>query len=225
MENIEKKKGNGIFIIIIILLLLVIGGLTFIVLKDKGIVNIGNKTKVVQKTTKKDTTKKESTTKETNNIEESDDSNFRIYSGENLTENKDFGKVKFNDKEVNIKFDKGDGAKQKLYVGEKYIEIVNSGLNNIAIMGNYLVLGLDGSGYRFMVYDQSLQEVETLGNSLGLLTNTTPDYTKWILDEHNLIYYNCNNDTLETYNLQIDGSNILKVLLTSNKEVACTAQR
>ena len=227
----ENKKSNVGWIIITIVLLIIIGGLSFIILKDKGIINIGNTTKketnVVEKT-KKESKKEEKSDNKTND----NSSEFRIYSGDIIRENKDFGKILFNNKKVNIKYEETNSDEDKLYVDDKYIEIGHRGLNNIAIMGNYLVIGLDGNGYGFEIYNSNLEVVDKGGHSLGLLTDTTTDTSKWIIDEHNLIYYQCeadynsrNNDTLKTYNLKIDGSKIEKVLLSTNEGVACTAER
>lgn len=229
MEN--KKKSTG-WIVITIVLLLIIGGLVTLLLQEKGIINIGNSTKkdtkVVEKTTKEESKKEE---KKENKIDDNT-SEFRIYSGEIIRENKDFGSVLFNNKKVNIKYEETNSDEDKLYVDDKYIEIGHRGLNNIAIMGNYLVIGLDGNGYGFEIYNSNLEVVDKGGHSLGLLTDTTTDTSKWIIDEHNLIYYQCeadynsrNNDTLKTYNLKIDGSKIEKVLLSTNEGVACTAER
>ena len=228
----ENKKSNVGWIIITIVLLLIIGGLVTLLLKEKGIINIGNSTKkdtkVVEKTTKEESKKEE---KKENKIDDNT-SEFRIYSGEIIRENKDFGSVLFNNKKVNIKYEETNSDEDKLYVDDKYIEIGHRGLNNIAIMGNYLVIGLDGNGYGFEIYNSNLEVVDKGGHSLGLLTDTTTDTSKWIIDEHNLIYYQCeadynsrNNDTLKTYNLKIDGSKIEKVLLSTNEGVACTAER
>lgn len=227
MEN-EKKKGNGPLIFIIVMLLIIIIGLTFIILKDKEIIKIGNSTSNSSNTTKETTVvknEKKDTTTEV--VEESK----IIYSGEKLIENKDFGKVVFGGKEVNIKFDNGDGAQKKIYVDDKYIEIINGGVNNIAIMGNYLVVGIDQDGYRFELYNFNLEKVDKVGNSIGYVFGTTADTSKWIIDNNDLIYYECKNDAtsssnyrLDTYNLKIDGSKIEKVLLESTKDITCTSQ-
>ena len=228
----ENKKSNVGWIIITIVLLLIIGGLVTLLLKEKGIINIGNSTKkdtkVVEKATKEESKKEE---KKENKIDDNT-SEFRIYSGEIIRENKDFGSVLFYNKNVNIKYEETNSDEDKLYVDDKYIEIGHRGLNNIAIMGNYLVIGLDGNGYGFEIYNSNMEKVDAGGHSLGLLTDTTTDTSKWIIDEHNLIYYQCeadynsrNNDTLKTYNLKIDGSKIEKVLLSTNEGVACTAER
>lgn len=227
----ENKKSNVGWIIITIVLLIIIGGLTFIILKDKEVIKVGNttkkETKVVEKT-KKESKKEEKSDNKTND----NSSEFRIYSGDIIRENKDFGKILFNNKKVNIKYEETNSDEDKLYVDDKYIEIGHRGLNNIAIMGNYLVIGLDGNGYGFEIYNSNMEKVDEGGHSLGLLTGTTADTSKWIIDENNLIYYQCDadynsrdNDTLKTYNLKIDGSKIEKVLLSTNEGVACTPER
>ena len=96
-------------------------------------------------------------------------------------------------------------------------------------MGNYLVLGLDGSGYRFEIYNSSLEKVDQVGNSLGLLIGTKTNTDKLVIDDNNIIYYECKTDNsssnLETYNLKIKDNNIEKVLISVNQNVDCTAQR
>lgn len=225
----ENKKSNVGWIITTIVLLLIIGGLTFIVLKDKGIIKIGNNTK---ETTKTETKVEEKTKKESKN-EELDESKI-IYSGEVLREDKDFGKVTFGGKEVDIKYSKNAGEYEegRLYIGDKYLDFLNMSLSNIAIMGDYLVVGIDQDGYRFELYDHDLKLVNKYGSSLGLLTDTTPKTENWIIDNNNLIYYECNVDNtsstnfkLDTYNLKIDGSKVESVLLETNQGVNCTAQR
>lgn len=225
----ENKKSNVGWIIITIVLLLIIGGLSFIILKDKGIIKIGkDSNKTETKVEDKKSTTKEEKTKNDNNKVTVDESKI-IYQGSILNQDKDFGEVTFNSKKVNVKYVYDE---QKLYVGNKGIDIINSGLNNIAVMGNYLVLGLDGSGYRFELYDHDLKLVNKYGSSLGLLTDTTPKTENWIIDKNNLIYYECNVDNtsstnfkLDTYNLKIDGSKVESVLLETNQGVNCTAQR
>ena len=133
----ENKKSNASWIVIIILLLVVLGGLVAILLKEKGIINVGNTTKketnVVEKTTK-NASKKEEVNKTEN------ETKYRLYSGELTIENQDFGKVKFGGKEVSMKYSYDDeNLKSKVYVDDKAIEISNQGINNIAIMGDYLV--------------------------------------------------------------------------------------
>lgn len=225
----ENKKSNVGWIITTIVLLLIIGGLSFIVLKDKGIIKIGkDSTKTETKVEDKESTVIDEKAKNDNNKVTVDESKV-IYNGSILDQDKDFGEVTFNNKKVNIKYVYNE---QKLYVGDTGIEIVNSGLNNIAIMGDYLVLGLDGSGYRFELYDHDLKLVNKYGSSLGLLTETTPKTENWIIDNNNLIYYECNSDNtsstnfkLDTYNLKINGSKVESVLLETNQGVDCTAQR
>lgn len=223
----EKKKGNGGIIFLIILIVIIIIGLVVFLLKEEGYINIGNSKKTkTTKETKVVESKKKNTSKEVT------DESKVIYSGEILKENKEFGKVTFKEKEVNIKYDNGDGANQKIYVDDKYVEIINGGVNNIAIMGEFLVIGIDQDGYRFELYDKDLYQVEKLGNSLGLLRGTSAKTDKWIIDNNNLIYYNCSIDEtsstnfkLDLYNLKIDGSKIEKVLLESTIDVDCSAQR
>ncbi len=223
MEN--KKKSTG-WILITVLLLLVVLGLVCFILKDKGIIKIGNNTKITK--TEEKIEKKNKDTKKDNNKVTTDESKI-IYQGDILSQDKDFGEVTFNSKKSNIKYVYDE---QKLYVGETGIDIVNSGLNNIAIMGNYLVLGLDGSGYRFELYDYDFKLVNKYGSSLGILTDTTAKTENWIIDTNNLIYYECNSDNnsstnfkLDTYNLKINGSKVESVLLETNQGVNCTAQR
>lgn len=226
MEN--KKRSTG-WVVITILLLLVITGLICVILKDKGIIKIGkDSTKTETKVEDKESTVIDEKSKNDNNKVTVDESKV-IYNGSILDQDKDFGEVTFNNKKVNIKYVYNE---QKLYVGDTGIEIVNSGLNNIAIMGDYLVLGLDGSGYRFELYDHDLKLVNKYGSSLGLLTETTPKTENWIIDNNNLIYYECNSDNtsstnfkLDTYNLKINGSKVESVLLETNQGVDCTAQR
>ena len=230
MENLEKKKGNGFLIVIIIILLIAVIGLVLYVLNDKGIVKI---IKTKKNTTEiKNDNKKEVTKKETTTIDKKTNESKIIYSGNVLDESKDFGRITFGGKEVAVKFDYGDGATKKLYVGEKSIEIINGSVNNIAIMGDYLVIGIDQDGYRFELYNQALEKADSVGNALGLVTGTKSDTSKWLIDENNLIYYECNadynssnNDTLNTYNLKITDSKMEKVLLSSTQGVSCTSQR
>lgn len=228
----ENKKSNVGWIITTIVLLLIIGGLSFVVLKDKGIIKIGkDSNKTETKVEDKKSTTIDEKTKNDNNKVTVDESKI-IYSGEVLREDKDFGKVTFGEKEVSIKYDNGDGANKKINVGDKNIEIINGGVNNIAIMGDYLVVGIDQDGYRFELYDHDLKLVNKYGSSLGLLTDTTPKTENWIIDNNNLIYYECNVDNtsstnfkLDTYNLKIDGPKVESVLLETNQGVNCTAQR
>lgn len=226
MEN-KKRKGNGGIIFLIILIIIIIIGLVVFLLKEEGYINIGNSKKTkTAKETKVVESKKKNTSKEV-----TDESKI-IYSGDVLRENKDFGKVTFGEKEVSIKYDNGDGANKKINVGDKNIEIINGGVNNIAIMGDFLVVGIDQDGYRFELYDKDLYQVEKLGNSLGLLMGTSAKTDKWIIDNNNLIYYDCTIDEtsstnfkLDLYNLKIDGSKIEKILLESTKDVNCSSQR
>lgn len=224
MEN--KKKSTG-WIVITILLLLVIAGLVLLILKDKGIIKIGD-------TTKKENKVEEKTKKESKKEEIKEESKI-IYSGEGLGEDKDFGKVIFGGKELNIKYSKNAGEYEegRLYIGEKYLDFINMSISNIAIMGDYLVVGISQDGYRFELYNHNLEKVDKVGNSLGLLSEGTKvDESKLIIDENNLIYYQCDadynsrdKDILKTYNLKINDSNIQKLLIAQNQGVACTSQR
>ena len=230
----ENKKSNVGWIIITIVLLLIISGLSFIILKDKGIIKIGkNSTKTETKVEDKESTVIDEKAKNDNNEATIDESKI-IYSGNLLGEDKDFGKVIFGGKEVNIKYSNNAGAYEegRLFIGDKYIDILSGSINNIAIMGDYLVVGIDQDGYRFELYDHDLKLVNKYGSSLGLLTETTPKTENWIIDNNNLIYYECNSDNtsstnfkLDTYNLKINGSKVESVLLETNQGVDCTAQR
>ena len=231
MEN--KKKSTG-WIVITILLLLVIAGLVLVILNDKGIIKIGNTTKSEIKEEKKEKTKVKDKTKNDNNKDTVDESKI-IYSGEGLGEDKDFGKVTFGGKEIDIKYSKNEGAYQegRLYIGDKYLDFLNFSLSNIAIMGDYLVVGINQDGYRFELYNYDLKQVDKVGNSLGILMAGTKTNTdKLLIDENDLIYYQCdvdyNNkdkDVLNIYNLKIDGSSIEKILISTNPNVACVSQR
>ena len=222
----SKKKSTG-WIVITIILLLIIAGLGLFILKDKGIIKIGD-------TTKKENKVEEKTKKESKKEEIKEESKI-IYSGEGLGEDKHFGKVTFGGKELNIKYSKNAGEYEegRLYIGEKYLDFINMSISNIAIMGDYLVVGISQDGYRFELYNYDLEQVDKVGNSLGLLSEGTKvDESKLIIDENNLIYYQCDadynsrdKDTLKTYNLKINGSNIQKLLITQNQGVACTSQR
>lgn len=226
MEN--KKKSTG-WIVITIILLLIIAGLGLFILKDKGIIKIG------KDSTKTETKIEEKTKKEIKKEESKLDESKIIYSGEGLGEDKDFGKVTFGGKELNIKYSKNAGEYEegRLYIGEKYLDFINMSISNIAIMGDYLVVGISQDGYRFELYNHNLEKVDKVGNSLGLLSEGTKvDESKLIIDENNLIYYQCDadynsrdKDTLKTYNLKINGSNIQKLLIAQNQGVACTSQR
>ena len=228
----ENKKSNVGWVIITIVLLLIIGGLSFIVLKDKGIIKIGKDSNKTE-TKVEDKTKKESKKEEVNKTE--NETKYRLYSGELTIEDKDFGKVEFGGKEVSMKYSfDTENLKSKVYVDNKVIEISNQGLNNIAIMGDYIVIGyeLRGGSYKFELYNSKLEKVEEVGNSFGAILGIKADTSKWIIDENNLIYYQCtsdyttsDNDKLETYNLKITDSKIEKVLLSSNQGVACSPQR
>ncbi len=202
----------------------------FLFLNEIGIIKTGYTIKetVVEKTTTNDSNA-------TNNKDTvKNESKYRLYSGELSIDDMDFGKVEFNGKEVNIKYIFDDtNLLSKIYVDDKVIEISNQGISNIAIMGDYLVIGYEKmSNYKFEIYNSNLEKVEEVGNSFGAILGNKADTSKWIIDENNLIYYQCtpdyssrDNDKLETYNLKINGTKIEKVLLSTNTGLICSSQR
>ena len=220
MENNNQVKNNGKGKnIVIVFLILIVLGLSGFIVYDKYV-----KEEVNTNETKNTTvTEKE----ESNEVKEVETTKTGvIYSGEIIKEDKDFGTINLFGKEETVKYVSNE---QKLYISNKSIDLTNSGLNNIVVMGNYLVLGLDGSGYRFEIYNSSLEKVDQVGNSLGLLIGTKTNTDKLVIDDNNIIYYECKTDNsssnLETYNLKIKDNNIEKVLISVNQNVDCTAQR
>ena len=235
MEKTNKKKGKGLIITLIVLLvafaacaaLLFTGVIKSPLVKEKKCAKC-TETKTTDDKKKDSKTTCPDTT-DTCDCTKDEDPSKIVYNGDILRSDKDFGKVTINGKELNVKY---AYSENKIYLGDNSIDTTNRGVNNIAVMGNYLVVGLDGSGYRFRIYDSEGKEVDNAGNSLGLLTGSLPQTSKWIIDEHNLIYYTCVADSssstgfkLETHNLKINGSNIEKVLLTTNSDVNCSSQR
>ncbi len=157
MEN--KKKSTG-WIVITILLLLIITGLVLFILKDNGIIKIGNSTKEVSKTeTKVDDNKKK--------VEKEDDA-IQIIKGKDMTneskKEQTLGSISVKNKKYEIKYECSNEELStcNIFIGEKKLE--NYSLDYVAVMDNsFVVAKIRGNGgssnYNLFIYDSELEEI------------------------------------------------------------------
>lgn len=241
----ENKKSNIGWIILTIVLLLIIGGLTFIVLKDKGIIKIGNttkkETKVEEKTTKKESKKEEISEKQIIRAPE------KYNEGEN-----ELGKIKVGKNEYEIKVVINSSENSfTTFIGNKKIEGFT--LYYATVMGEKFLVVKGNSGYtvnqKLYVFDETLKEaVEpslTIVNSFGVINDdgTTSDSTptvtgktnstKEIIDSDHLIIAECtparnsanhNQDYVEKlYSFENGKVEIEELTVVEN--IFCSAQR
>ena len=203
----ENKKSNVGWIILTIVLLLIIGGLTFIILKDKEIIKIGNNTK---ETTKTETKVEEKTKKESKNEEE-----LQLIKG--LDEYKDgenkLGKITFYGKDYDVKVVPKIAYDEKtydLYIGDKKIE--NVIVKYVAVMDDsYIVVRsvnpVSETSQKLTIYDKDFNESPVSNISItskfkvinndGTISDTTPtangkiDTTKEVIDSNHIIVAEC----------------------------------
>lgn len=240
----ENKKSNVGWIIITIVLLLIIGGLSFIVLKDKGIIKIGkdsNKTETkVEEKAKKESKKEES--KELTIIKEKKISN----TSESL------GKLKVENKEYDVNYDctKDDGTHGcTITIGNKKIE--NKYLKYAAVMDKFIVVRaytLAGSSENFYILDSNTEDVIEpkysvvngfqIANSDGSISESTDitatqKYSNSIIDSTHLIISECteprnktnhNQDYVEELITLKDGK-VTTEELTVVENIFCSSQR
>lgn len=242
----ENKKSNVGWIILTIVLLLIISELSFIILKDKGIIKIGNNTKENTKTETKAEEKKEQDSKK--NAEKKN-----IIAPETFEEGtNDLGKIIFGRNEYDIKVEKSSSDNSyTTYIGDKKID--DLALEYVAVMGEKYLAVKGNLGYtsnqRLYIYDTSLNEaVEssyvlvdhfTVINDDGSSSDTTPHvtgtrkYTKDIIDSNHLIIAECtparnsanyNQDYVEKlYSFENGKVEIEELTVVEN--IFCSAQR
>ena len=213
----KKKKRTGIAIFFIILLTCCA---VFFVLISKGIIKLP----VDKKKTNEVNNEKKAKDGSYEPIVEKKDIDV-LYNGESLKEDKNFGVHNLKGKNTDIRYIYPECA---LSVDGKSIDKPDVELTFLAIMGDYIVIGIKGNNYSFEVYDENLKLVEKLGNSFGLSDQPT-ESTKMTEDTNNIFYYMCEDDKtsstslrLDKYSLKINGSKIEKKIIESKKDINCS---
>ena len=245
----ENKKSNVGWIILTIVLLLIIGGLSFIILKDKGIIKIGNSTK--------ENTKTETKAEEKNKKESKSERELQLIKG--LDDYKDgenkLGKITFYGKEYEVKVVpkvEYDEKTYDLYIGDKKIE--NVIVKYVAVMDDsYIVVRsvnpVSETVQNLTIYDKDFNESPVSSVSItskfkvinndGTISDTTPtangkiDTTKEVIDSNHLIIAECtparnsanyNQDYVEKlYSFENGKVEIEELTVVEN--IFCSAQR
>ena len=240
----ENKKSNVGWIITTIVLLLIIGGISFIVLKDKGIIKIGknsNKTETkVEEKNKKESKKEES--EELTVIKEKKLSN----TSESL------GKLKVENKEYDVNYDctNDDGEHGcTITIGDKKIE--NRYLKFATVMDKFIVVRVytpASLSENLYILDSNTEDVIepkyylvdkfVIANTDGTITDSTDitasqKYSNSILDSNRLIISECteprnksnhNQDYVEELITLKDGKVSVEEL-TVVENIFCSTQR